>query len=243
MLGILDSDADMFRGWVHDILESQDMARNAASTREALAYFRDRLAERREQPGDDIISLLAHSELDGEPLLDRTIAGSALILLLAGIDTVWNTLGSALWHLAGHPDDLRRLRAEPELMDAAVEEFLRFYAPVGLFRCVTRDSELAGKTLRAGEHVMLSFPAANRDPDVFPDADTFVIDRAHSRHVAFGVGIHRCIGSNIARMEMQVALEAWIRRIPTFRLDPSRPVEMTEGGAIRGPRCVPLLVG
>ncbi len=244
MLGVPDADAEVFRGWVHPIVERpDDTEAMVQATRECPAYFRAQLTQRREEPGDDIISLLAHSEIDGAPLLDRTIAAGAYVVLLAGIDTVWTVLGAAILHLARHPEDLRRLQQDPDLLDSAVEEFLRFYAPAELSRLVTRDTELGGKTLRAGEHVLLSFPAASRDPDVFPDADTFVIDRAHNRHVAFGVGIHRCIGSNLARMELHVALAASLRRIPQFTLDLSRPVEMTEGGIVRGPRTVPLTIG
>jgi cytochrome P450 len=187
--------------------------------------------------------VLARTEIDGAPIPDRTGASAALILLLAGIDTVWTTLGAAILHLAANPADLRRLQEDPGLLHTATEEFLRFYAPADLARLVARDTEFNTTAMRAGEHVMLLYPAANRDPEVFPDADSFVIDRAHNRHVAFGVGIHRCIGSNIARMELQVSLAAWLHRIPHFTVDPSRPIEYTEGGSIRGPRAVPLIIG
>ncbi len=184
MLDVPDSDAELFRGWVHDIIERpDDIASQVRASRECLAYFRAQLAQRREQPGEDIISLLARSEIEGVPLPDRTIAAAGFVVLVAGIDTVWTTLGAAILHLARHPEDLRRLQHDPDLLDTAIEEFLRFYAPVELSRLVTRDTELGGSTLHAGEHVLLSFPAANRDPEVFPDADTFVIDRAHNRHL------------------------------------------------------------
>ncbi|MGE0732112.1 MAG: cytochrome P450 [Acidimicrobiia bacterium] len=244
MLGVPDADGDRFRGWVHDIVERPDQtATVAAALREAIGYFRSLVVARREDPGDDLISLLAHSELDGEPLTDRRITSAAVIMMLASLDTVWTTLGAALLHLAEHPDDLRRLRDEPALLEGAVEEFLRFYAPAELSRCVATDVDFAGHRVRAGEHLLLSFPAANRDPAAFPDADRFIIDRAENRHLAFGVGIHRCIGSNVARMELAVALGAWIHRFPHFSIDPSRPVEMTEGGGIRGPRRVPVRIG
>lgn len=242
MLGIPEADADTFRSWVHDILEAADSATHIRAMREALAYFRAQVDDRRAEPGDDLISLLVNSEYEGGAVPDRMIAASALVLLLAGIDTVWSVLGAAIHHLASHPDDLRRLQDEPGLLDTAVEAFLRFYAPAMQARCVTRDATLAGTPIDAGAHLMLSFPAANRDPDVFPDADTFVIGRALNRHVAFGVGIHRCIGSNTARMELQVGLEAWIRRVRRFTTDPSHPVAFTTGGGIRGPRSVPLVI-
>jgi cytochrome P450 len=104
----------------------------------------------------------------------------------------------------------------------------------------TADTEIAGQRVAAGEHVWLSFPAANRDPTAFPDADRFVIDRQLNRHVAFGVGIHRCIGSNLARMELRVALDVWMRRMPPFRLADGATIEWTAGGNVRGPRTIPI---
>lgn len=242
LLGLPAEDGDRFRGWVHDIVESiDDIERNVAATREALAYFRTQLADRREHGGDDVTALVARGELDGEPIGEKTQAAMLLLLLLGGVDTTWSALGSALLHLATHPEDQERLRREPELLDTAIEEFLRFYAPAEIGRVVTADTELAGRHIPAGEHVWVSFPAANRDPAAFPDADRFVIDRKLNRHVAFGVGIHRCIGSNLARMELRVALDVWMRRLPPFRLDDDATVEWTAGGNVRGPRTVPIV--
>jgi cytochrome P450 len=161
------------------------------------------------------------------------------LLLIAGIDTTWSSIGSALWHLATHPADRRRLVEEPELLPTAVEEFLRVYSPVTMGRLATEDITLDGVTIPAGSRVLMNFPAANRDPAQFPDPDTVVIDRAHNRHVAFGIGIHRCAGSNLARMEMQVALAAFLERIPEFHLADTVPVTWA-GGQVRGPRTLPL---
>jgi cytochrome P450 len=163
-------------------------------------------------------------------------------LLVAGIDTTWSAIGSCLWHLAQHPDDRRRLVAEPDLMPSAVEELLRAYAPVTMAREVVKETEIGGCPFREGQMVLLSFPAANRDPAMFPDADRVVIDREMNRHIAFGVGIHRCIGSNLARMEITVALEEWLRTIPEFRLDPAVAMKWSEG-TVRGPRRIPILFG
>ena len=164
------------------------------------------------------------------------------LLLIAGIDTTWSAIGASLWHLARTPADRQRLVSEPELIPTAVEEFLRAFAPVTMARQVRRDGEIAGCPVRAGEMVLLAFPAANRDPAVFPDADKVIIDRKDNRHAAFGLGIHRCAGSNLARMEIQVALEEWLKRIPEFTLDESQPVNWS-AGQVRGPRTVPLRIG
>jgi cytochrome P450 len=164
------------------------------------------------------------------------------LLLIAGIDTTWSAIGACLRHLATQDADRRRLVAEPELMTRAVEEFLRAYSPVTMAREIVKETQIHGTTFKPGEMVMLAFPAANRDPAVFPGADQVLIDRRDNRHAAFGLGIHRCIGSNLARMEVRVALEEWLARIPEFVLEPGATVTWSEGN-VRGPRRVPLLLG
>jgi cytochrome P450 len=126
---------------------------------------------------------------------------------------------------------------EPDLIPTAIEEFLRAYAPVTMARKIKNDTVLGGYSYRAGEMVLLPFPAANRDPSFIADPDKIVIDRKENRHAAFGLGIHRCIGSNLARMELKVALEEWLRRIPNFTLDGA---VTWSAGQVRGPRSVPL---
>ena len=179
---------------------------------------------------------------DGQPLADEHVLGSLRLLLIAGIDTTWSAIGSSLWHLAKTPADRERLVAEPELMPIAVEELLRAYSPVTMAREVMKETTISGCPVKPGNMVLLSFPAANRDPAMFPDADKVVIDRKENRHAAFGLGIHRCVGSNLARMEMTVAIEEWLKRIPDFRLDPAGKVTWSEG-TVRGPRQLPVLFG
>ena len=168
--------------------------------------------------------------------------GSLRLLLIAGIDTTWSAIGASLWHLAKTPADRERLIAEPELMPTAVEELLRAYSPVTMAREVMKETTVSGCPVKPGNMVLLSFPAANRDPAVFPDADKVVLDRKENRHAAFGLGIHRCVGSNLARMEMVVALEEWLKRIPEFSLDPAGTVTWSQG-TVRGPRQLPVLFG
>jgi hypothetical protein len=170
------------------------------------------------------------------------VQGSLRLLLIAGIDTTWSAIGSSLWHLAKNPADRDRLIAEPALMPTAIEEFLRAYSPVTMAREVMKETTVSGCPVKPGNMVLLSFPAANRDPAMFPDADKVVIDRKENRHAAFGLGIHRCVGSNLARMEMTVAIEEWLKRIPDFRLDPAGSVAWSEG-TVRGPRRLPVLFG
>jgi cytochrome P450 len=200
------------------------------------------VARAREQPSDDLASMLLAAEIDGEPIDEEHVVNTLRLLLIAGIDTTWSAIGASLWHLATHPEDRDRLIAEPALMPTAVEELLRAYAPVTMARLIVKETEVGGCTFQEGQMVMLPFPSANRDPEVFPDADTVILDRAENRHMAFGVGIHRCLGSNLARMELRVALEEWLRRIPRFALADPDAVTWSQG-TVRGPRRVPVTIG
>jgi cytochrome P450 len=241
ILGVSTEMADSFTGWVRDILEfADDPERRMRGAEGLLNYFVAQVELRRHEPGDDLLSELLHTEVEGKPLEDGIILGMAALVLIAGVDTTWSAIGSSLWHLATHPDDRKRLVAEPELMPTAIEELLRAYAPVTMARMVTRDTEYGGCPMREGDKVLMNFPAANRDPDVFDDAGTVVLDRAHNRHVAFGSGIHRCAGSNLARMELQVALEEWLAVIPEFSLADGAEI-LWAGGQVRGPRILPVV--
>jgi cytochrome P450 len=164
-----------------------------------------------------------------------------VLLMLAGIDTTWSAIGAALWHLAQHPAHRARLVAEPELMPTAVEELLRAYAPVTMARMVAEDFEFEGCPFKKGDWVLLPFPSANRDPEEFPDADSVVLDRAENRHAAFGLGIHRCLGSNLARLELRVAIEEWLARFPAFELTDPGAVRWS-AGQVRGPRTIPVRI-
>ena len=241
ILGVPTELSDTFTGWVRDVLEfADDKERREKGTEATLSFFIAEIEARRSKPGDDLLSALLHTEVDGAPVEDSIVLGTAALVLIAGVDTTWSAIGSSLWHLATHDDDRRRLVDEPELIPVAIEELLRAYSPVTMARLVTEDVEYAGCPMKAGDKILMSFPAANRDPEVFEDADKVVIDRAHNRHVAFGSGIHRCAGSNLARMELRVALEEWLRRIPDFHLEEGAEVTWA-GGQVRGPRKLPVV--
>lgn len=241
ILGVDPNRADDFVEWVRGVLEiglSNPQIR--LKYRDIIrGYFRELVVERRANPGDDLISQLIASDIEGEPLDDETVVGMCNLLLVAGIDTTWSSIGSALWHLAGHAEDRKRLANEPDLFPQAIEEFLRFYAPVTMARRVTEQVNVRDVTFEPGDRVLMNFPGACRDPEVFERADECVIDRERNRHIAFGVGIHRCAGSNLARMEMDLALRIWVERIPEFELaDPSAVT--WAGGQVRGPRKLPI---
>lgn len=242
MLGIPTEEEDRFTDWAVRILQigPTDPEVGRLATREVLDYFRGQVERRANEPGDDLVSHLLACRLDGAPLSEKHVLGTCFLLLVAGIDTTWSSIGSSLWHLATHPEDRARLVADPALIPTAIEEFLRAYGPVTMAREVIGETEIGGRTVCPGEKVLLTFPAANRDPDRFADPDEVMIDRQQNRHIAFGVGIHRCLGSNLARMELQVAVERWLDRIPDFELAPGAEVTWT-GGQVRGPRTVPVV--
>jgi cytochrome P450 len=241
VLGIPVERTDEFVEWVRWVLELGALfpEERQVYRLKILEYFRELLEERKKNPGDDIMSYLLTQTHDGEPLRDGLILGTCTLLLVAGIDTTWSSIGSALLHLATHPDHRRRLVEQPDLMPSGVEELLRAYSPVTMARIVTKEVQINGRRLQVGDRVLLTFPAANRDPEIFEDAEEVQLDRAFNRHVAFGVGIHRCAGSNLARMEMRVALEEWLARIPDFELVADAEVTWA-GGQVRGPRSVPV---
>lgn len=245
MLGVPLEDEHIFTGWAVTILQQgfHDIQGSTDAVMEVISYFKDKLDERERVPQgerpDDLITMLVEARHDGDPLDDPHRIGSCFLLLLAGIDTTWSSIGSSLYHLAAHPQDQQRLRDEPELMTSAVEEFLRFYSPVTMARYVAEDTEHAGCPMKKGDKILMAFPAGNRDPEHFDRPDEFVIDRQRNRHFAFGSGIHRCLGSNLARMELRVAIERFLARIPTFEL--ADPAAVTwSGGQVRGPRSVPV---
>ena len=245
MLGFPQEDAEMFRRFIRMVLEDVDATAEerlaVQEEGEVDAYMDARIAEHLEEPQDDLTSFLLDAELDGNKLDPDHVRGTMVLLMIAGIDTTWSAIGASLWHLGQHPEDRQRLAREPALIETAVEEFLRAYAPVTMARLVGKDFEFQGCPMKEGDWLLLPFPAANRDPDVFPDADKVVLDRAENRHAAFGLGIHRCLGSHLARMELRVALEEWMKRYPDFELAHSEEVTWS-AGQVRGPRSVPVRI-
>ncbi len=242
ILGVPEDMAGTFTEWVRDVLEfAHDPERRRRGIVGIIEYLQGAIDEREAEPRDDFITELMHAEHDGEPITRDVVMGMCALLLIAGIDTTWSSIGSTMWHLATHPDDRRRLATEPDLMPTAIEEFLRAYAPVTMARRIVEDTEYKGCPIKAEERILMNFPAANRDPEVFPDADKVILDRAQNRHLAFGAGIHRCAGSNLARMELRVAVEEWLARIPEFEVVDHDRVTWA-GGQVRGPRTVPVVV-
>ena len=243
MLGFPEDDIERFIEFINIVLEGIDhpLEQRIEEFAPVEEYFVAQMEEHMANPRDDLTSYLLNVEIEGQKLQPEHVFGTMVLVLIAGIDTTWSAIGSSLWHLASHPDDLARLVNEPDLMPVAIEEFLRYYAPVTMARLVKHDMEYLGCPMKEDDWILLGFPAANRDPAMFKDADQFIIDRAENRHVAFGLGIHRCAGSNLARLELRVAIEEFIKRFPRFELADPDAVTWASG-QIRGPRNLPIRI-
>ena len=243
MLGLPLEDSDYFRETVHMVLEEigAEFGERQGAFEKLDAYLGMHVRDHIENPKDDLIGFLLNAKIYDQPLSPEHVVGTIILLMVAGIDTTWSSIGSSIWNLAQHPSDLQRMVSEPELLPTAIEELLRVYAPVTMARIVSQDAEIGGCPVKAGDSVLLPFPAANRDPEVFPDADRVVIDREENRHVAFGLGIHRCLGSNLARLELRVAVEVFIQRFPKFEL-PNPSAVTWSLGQVRGPRKLPVRI-
>ncbi len=244
MLGFPPQDGPRFREFVGDLLEGINLPADERIARVSrlFDYLLAQVDDHIDSPRADLTTYLINAELHGRKLDPAHVVGTMALLLIAGIDTTWSAIGASLWHLAKTPQDRTRLVADPQLLPTAMEEFLRAYAPVTMARLVKEDMHWRGADMKADDWILLSFPAANRDPAQFDRAGQVVIDREVNRHAAFGLGIHRCAGSHLARMELRVALEAWLERIPAFSLDDPSAVTWS-AGQIRGPRTLPLRIG
>jgi cytochrome P450 len=243
MLGVPAEHEDRFDEWVVMMLKKgpKNQPVRAEAIRAITGYFSSLIEEQRLEGGDGIVKYLLDTQDDGAALANDEIVGMCLLLLIAGIDTTWSAIGSSLWHLATHAADRRRLSEDPGLLDTAIEEFLRAYAPITIGRTATKPTAVGNVQMQAGDRVLLTYGAANRDPEAFDRGDEVIIDREVNRHMAFGLGIHRCVGSNLARMELKVALSEWLRRIPDFELAEDHPVTWT-GANVRGPESLYLCI-
>lgn len=240
ILGVDPADGHHFRRWVHGLEQGDnDIEVRQQTVKEMGEYFADAIDDRRANPSDDLIGYLVEAEIDGERLDDGAMQRLLSLQLVAGIDTTWGVLGASLWHLATHPEDRKRLVEDPSLIPNAIEEFLRAFASVSLWRTVVQPGSIGDQPVEAGDTVMMAFPAACRDPEAFDRADEVIIDRQQNRHVAFGAGIHRCLGSNLARLELNIAIETWLKHFPEFELVEGGEVTWASG-AIRGPRSIPV---
>jgi cytochrome P450 len=240
LLGIPETDRHLLRPWSHDICLMYELSPPETAARKAVAaaaafsaYLRDLLAERRVRPRDDLISGLAAVVDDGDVLTETELVGTCALLLNAGHEASVNGAGNGWWTLFRHPEALAALRADPGLLATAIDELLRFDTPLPLFeRWVLEPIEVAGVEIPRGAEIALLFASANRDAEAFERPDVLDVARRLNPSVAFGAGIHYCLGAPLARLELTIAFETLLRRIP--RLEPVAPPTWKPTFVLRG---------
>jgi cytochrome P450 family 142 subfamily A polypeptide 1 len=251
LLGVEPEDRDMLLRWSDDLIEGTAasappavMMRAMNAFGEYAEYHRRVAADRRASPRDDMMSALVHAEIDGQRLDDEAVLQESLLILVGGDETTRHVITGGMEALLRHPDERRKLAAEPALVPTAVEEMLRWVTPIqNMNRTATRDVELGGAGIRAGEKVLLLYPSANRDERVFAGADTFRVDRQPNEHLAFGHGAHFCLGASLARIELRVMFETlrpWLSRI---RLASDAPLRRRPSNFIVGIASMPVVFG
>ena len=233
LMGLPIEEMPTFLDWEKGLLKSFNLETRRSSARSITDYLRRVIISRRKQPGEDLISRIVVGQVDGRALNDEEVIGICFLLFIAGLDTVASSLGFHFRHLAADTALQSQLRADRTLIPAAVEEFLRIYSIVISHRRVAKDTEIAGVTMKKGDWISVPTANGSRDAREFSDPDTFKLDRDSNRHVAFSYGIHRCIGSHLARREFVVAINRWFDLIPPFELKPGSSVK-TVGGAVFG---------
>jgi cytochrome P450 len=235
------SDTDLIHAEVVELEQRPDFQRAKQATLDMEAYFERALDERRREPHNDLMSELLAAEVEGERLTGDELLSFCILLLLAGHVTTTNLLGNAMLCLDEHPDQMEKLRAEPELTASAVEEILRHASPVWrLIRRPQNAVEIGGKTIPAGAVVFAWLASANRDEEQFPDPTRFDVARTPNKHVAFGHGIHFCVGAPLARMEASIALPMLLAQLPHLRRGRGAPLEMLTSSFLFGVKKLPV---
>ncbi|ETW26391.1 cytochrome P450 [Mycobacterium gastri] len=243
LLGLPREDYPQFQRWSISLLSfTVNPQRGRAASQALQGYFAPILAARRREPRDDLISGLAQAEIDGEKLSDEEIFSFLRLLLPAGVETTYRSLGNMLFGLLCSPAQLDAVRADRWLLPQAIEEAVRWEPPLlTITRVATRDTELGGVPIPAGSSVMPMLGAANRQEDRYPDPDRFDIFRPPRAHIGFGHGVHVCLGMHLARLEMRVALNLLFDRLPGLRLDPAADDPHIRGQVFRSPTSLPVL--
>ncbi|HVG98911.1 MAG TPA: cytochrome P450 [Chloroflexota bacterium] len=249
LLGIPPEERDRFKAWSDAVVTGASAGVGAAPAvtagqahAEMAGYFGGLIARRRAQPEDDLISGLIAARIDGEGLSTAELLGFCVLLLIAGNETTTNLIGNAVLCFDESPPALAAVRADPALLPGALEEVLRFRSPVqSMFRTVARDATLGGQELRAGQRVLAWIGSANRDGEVFRDPDRFDPQRTPNRHIAFGSGVHFCLGAPLARLEARIALTALLARTSGLRRAGDGPLPVVESGIVYGVRHLPVV--
>jgi cytochrome P450 len=244
LLGIPSQDRDSFRSWSNTLVGGEALRVQLPAAMTALvSYVRALIADRRQHPGDDLLSGLIAVRDQADRLSEDELSSMVFLLLIAGHETTVNLIGNGSYLLLSHRERWERLRADPELLPAAIEEFLRYESPVetATFRITTEAMEIGGVIVPAGEIVVVSLLSANRDEKRFPDAAELRLDRPQNSHMAFGHGIHYCLGAPLARLEAKVAFSKLLARFPGLRLATDEEPSWRPGLLLRGHQALPVL--
>ncbi len=229
LMGLPLSEADKFMSWSHNLIHNPDMAAKASAVASIANYLRDVIADRRKRPTDDVAGFVVQADIRGRKLSEDELIGVLFLFFNAGLDTVLAALGWQFRYLAETPAAQERLRADPAQIPLALEELMRAFSTVPPSRICTRDVEFHGIQMKKGDRVMCPTMVVNRDPREFPNADQVIFGRESNRHIAFGSGPHRCMGSHLARRELRIAYEEFLGRIPPFRIRPGAEVTAYDG--------------
>lgn len=235
MLGLPQDRMSEFLRWEQDIFHQNDMAVRTTAIRNVADYLNEMIAERRANPGNDYVSGIFDYEIDGRKWNDKEIFGHCFNLFIGGLDTVTSMLGNIFTFLAKNPDKQQELRDDPKKIVLAVEEFLRAFAPVSVFRIAAKEIEIHGQKIMPGDYVGISTPIAGYDPEYYENPQEIRFDRK-APHVSLGFGIHKCLGMHLARMEMQSALEQWLKLVPPFRVADGFKIQYHAGNILHVPR-------
>jgi cytochrome P450 len=225
---------------VHE--SARDLDKSVDALIEVAVLLAESMEAREAERRDDVISFLLSAQFGGRPVSEEEILDICLLLLFGGLDTTASVIGFGLAYLAGHPEERKRLVSEPELISLAVEEFLRYYSPVqGLARTATGDTTLDGQAISGGDKLWMLWASANHDETEFPEPERIILDRTPNRHLAFGVGVHRCLGSNLGRLMARVAFEEFLARIPDYRLENDELDVIEDAGIVYALTSLPVV--
>ncbi|MCB2073311.1 MAG: cytochrome P450 [Novosphingobium sp.] len=241
IMGLPQDMRDTFVSWAVDLLHARDPAVMGKAFLNITTYIKEAIAEKKANPDEGVVSRIAHAIVDGKPLSDKEVFGFVVFLFIGGLDTVFATLNNIWLWLARNPDRVQEIIDRPdEDIDNIVEELLRRWSVTFSGRVLAQDYEMRGVQMKKGDRITCVLPACNFDPEVFPNPTEVDFDRPRKTILAFTVGVHSCMGGHLARLEIKIALQEWLKRIPKFSLKPGAEIEYRPGGVI-GPETLPLV--
>lgn len=240
IMGLPQDMRDTFVQWAMDLLHSQSREKMAEAMQLITAYLKGAIADKKANPDDGVVSLIAHAQIDGRPLSDKEVFGFVCFLFIGGLDTVFATLNNIWLYLAKNPDKVAEMIADPDNITAQIEELLRVWSVTFSGRVLAQDHVMRGVQMKKDDRITCVLPACNFDPEVFPNPREVRFDRPRQTILAFTVGAHSCMGAHLARLEIKCALQEWLKRIPQFSVKPGTHTEYRPGGVV-GPEEVPLV--